>query len=50
MMCLFISVATAEDSKVRFLKEAAIMSQFNHPNIGNMEWPDNILLGTGVQV
>lgn len=28
-----LKTATAEDSKVRFLKEAAIMSQFNHPNI-----------------
>ena len=27
------SSATSDDDKVRFLKEAAIMAQFNHPNI-----------------
>jgi serine/threonine protein kinase len=27
------STAQAADSKVQFLKEAAIMAQFNHPNI-----------------
>ena len=29
----FLAVA-AEDSRIRFLKEAAIMAQFEHPNIG----------------
>jgi serine/threonine protein kinase len=30
---LLTQPATKDDDKVRFLKEAAIMAQFNHPNI-----------------
>ena len=30
---MLTGAATSDEDKVRFLKEAAIMAQFNHPNI-----------------
>ncbi len=31
-----LHAATSDDDKMRFLKEAAIMAQFDHPNICNL--------------